>query len=75
MGLLNKLIANFHPAGALRRGIQLQEQGDPRVRSRCSRSPPALTFRRRSSASDVATWKGLGFPQSSRRRSVGRTGG
>ena len=30
MGLLNKLIANFHPAGALRRGIQLQERGDPR---------------------------------------------
>ena len=30
MGLLNKLIANFHPAGALMRGIQLQERGDPR---------------------------------------------
>src|ERR1700722_2246259 len=31
MGLLNKLIANFHPAGALKRGIHLEERGDPRA--------------------------------------------
>src|ERR1700733_700912 len=31
MYFFSKLIANFHPAGALKRGIQLQEQGDPRA--------------------------------------------
>ena len=61
MGLLDKLIANFHPAGALRRGIQLQEQGDQRRVRCCSRSPPAPAFRKPSSAWADATWKAPAF--------------